>query len=162
MDKYKEVLEVFDKLNIKYDIVYHKPVYTIEEIYDLGYDAGGVVAKNLFLRNDNGKQHYLVVLEKNKTADLKLLRNELNSSRLSFASEERLYKYLKLNKGSVTPLGIINDKECSVEVVFDEDLIDKVKIGVHPNDNTATVFLDFSDLIKVIESNGNKITYVKI
>lgn len=139
-----------------------KPVYTIEEIDDLQYDTGGIVAKNLFLRNDNGKQHYLVVLEKSKTADLKQLRNELNSSRLSFASEDRLYKYLKLNKGSVTPLGIINDKECSVEVVFDKDLLDKEKIGVHPNDNTATVFIAFNDLIRVIESNGNKITYVKI
>ncbi len=162
MDKYKKALDALEELNIKYEIIYHKPVYTIEEIDEIGYDAGGLVAKNLFLRNDNGKKHYLVVIDKGKTADLKELRNALNSSRLSFASEERLYKYLKLSKGSVTPLGIINDEECSVVIVFDEDLKSKGKIGVHPNDNAVTVFLAFEDLIKVIEANGNKISYVKI
>ncbi|MTK11080.1 MAG: prolyl-tRNA synthetase associated domain-containing protein, partial [Clostridiaceae bacterium] len=71
-------------------------------------------------------------------------------------------KYLKLEKGEVTPLGVINDEEGSVEVVFDNDLIGKTKLGVHPNDNTATVWISFEDLKKVVDNNGNKIKYLKI
>jgi Ala-tRNA(Pro) deacylase len=81
---------------------------------------------------------------------------------LTFASEERLFKYLQLRKGEVTPLGIINDLDALVEVVLDKDLIGKNKLGVHPNDNTATVWISFDDLKKIIEQNGNMIHYVTI
>ncbi|GAB6180919.1 hypothetical protein JCM14036_22380 [Desulfotomaculum defluvii] len=81
---------------------------------------------------------------------------------MSFASEGRLFKYLHLHKGEVTPLGIINDNEAFVEVVFDNDLVGKNKLGVHPNVNTATVWISFDDLKKIIEQNGNKIYFVTI
>lgn len=71
-------------------------------------------------------------------------------------------KYLKLTKGAVTPFGILNDKEAVVKVVFDKDLLKMDKIGIHPNDNTATVFLKFEDMKKLIEENGNEIYYVEV
>jgi Ala-tRNA(Pro) deacylase len=93
---------------------------------------------------------------------LKSIRNQLGCSRLSFGSEERLYKYLQLHKGEVSPLAIVNDPDSLVEVVLDEDLKGKSELGFHPGENTATVWISFEDLKKVIEHNGNKIHYVAV
>ena len=114
------------------------------------------------MKNSNGKKHYLVVLKGDKKADLKSIKSQINSTALSFASEERLEKYLGLSKGSVTPLGIINDEEHLVNIVLDEDLKKEEIIGVHPNVNTSTVFISYNDLIKFINSFGNEIFYVNI
>lgn len=162
MSAQEKVFEKLNELNIKYEVVNHPAVFTIEEMDDLKITEQGDVCKNLFLRDEKGKRHFLVVLDKDKKADLKDIQKQLGSTRLSFASAERLDKYLKLQKGEVTPLGVINDEEGSVEVVFDNDLIGKTKLGVHPNDNTATVWISFEDLKKVIDHNGNKIKYLNI
>lgn len=114
------------------------------------------------MKNSNGKKHYLVVLKGDKKADLKSIKSQINSTALSFASEERLEKYLGLSKGAVTPLGIINDDEHLVNIVLDEDLKKEEIIGVHPNVNTSTVFISYNDLIKFINSFGNEIFYVNI
>jgi Ala-tRNA(Pro) deacylase len=162
MDKQQKVFQKLNELNIIYEVFHHPAAFTIEEIDMLGLNDKGDIVKNLFLRDDKGKNHFLVVLEKNKTVDLVRLRSQLGSTRLGFASEERLEKYLQLSKGSVSPFGVINDKLCSVTVVIDKDLISRKKLGIHPNDNTATVFISFDDLIRVIEENGNKIIYMEI
>ncbi|MTK14098.1 MAG: prolyl-tRNA synthetase associated domain-containing protein [Clostridiaceae bacterium] len=162
MSKQEKVFERLNELNIKYEVINHPAVFTIEEMDDLGITEKGNVCKNLFLRDEKGKRHFLVVLDKDKKADLKNIQKHLDSTKLSFASAERLDKYLKLEKGEVTPLGVINDIDASVEVVFDNDLIGNSRLGVHPNDNTATVWISFEDLKKVVEQNGNKIKYVTI
>jgi len=162
MEQRKKVFRKLDELNILYEVINHPAAFTIEELNTLGFDAHDDVAKNLFLRDDRGKNHYLVVVQKDKKVDLKKLREQLGSTKLGFASEERLWKYLQLTKGAVTPLGVINDSTCSVVVVFDKDLVNRQRIGVHPNENTSTVFLSFNDLKRVIESYGNKIIYADV
>ena len=129
---------------------------------ELKLDENGHVVKNLFLKNSNGKKHYLVVLKGDKKADLKSIKSQINSTALSFASEERLEKHLGLLKGAVTPLGIINDEEHLVNVVLDRDLQNEKMLGVHPNVNTSTVFMSYNDLIKFINTFGNEIFYVNI
>ncbi|MPN42790.1 Prolyl-tRNA editing protein ProX [bioreactor metagenome] len=86
----------------------------------------------------------------------------MGCTKLSFASEERLHTYLGLKKGAVTPLGILDDKDHVVEVVFDRDLVGKDRLGVHPCVNTATVWLSFTDLKMLIEENGNTIHTVTL
>ena len=164
MTSREKALAALDGLHIPYRLVEHPAVYTIEEMQALGWpdEQMRCVCKNLFLRNANGKQHFLVVLREDKRADLKALRKELDSTALSFASEERLYKYLGLTKGSVTPLGVLNDDTCTVTVAFDGDLVDAPCLGVHPNDNTASVFLSYQDLKSVIEQHGNEIITVNL
>lgn len=162
MDKQQKAFQRLDELNIEYEMIQHSAAFTIEDLETLEIKNKGDIVKNLFLRDANGKRHFLVVVENTKKVDLKKLRRQLECTALSFASEERLEKCLQLTKGSVSPLGIINDANCAVEVVFDKDLVAKEKIGVHPNDNTATVMLSFEDLKKVIEHNGNKIYFVEI
>ncbi|MGB4658457.1 MAG: prolyl-tRNA synthetase associated domain-containing protein [Mobilitalea sp.] len=155
MDQKQKVYQELDRLDIKYEIIEHPAVYTIEELDSLEeFHDNPCVAKNLFLRDASGKHHFLVVLDKDKKADLKLIRKQLGASTLSFSSEERLMEHLKLTKGSVTPLGIVNDLKHSVEVVMDSTLVDREFIGVHPNDNTATVILSYHDLCVYLQMNG--------
>lgn len=163
MDNPKEkVFKVLNALNIEYKVINHPAAFTVEEMDNLNIIQYGDGCKNLFLRDAKGKRHFLVVLDKDKKADLKSIQEQLGCTRLGFASEERLFKYLHLHKGEVTPLGIINDHEALVEVVFDKDLVGKNKLGVHPNVNTATVWISFDALKKIIEQNGNKIHLVTI
>ena len=131
-------------------------MFTVEEANAIQEQINGVGCKNLFLTNKKGK-YYIYVLEDSKQANLKELQIFLNEKRLSFGKEEELNKILKLTKGSVTPLGIINDKDNLVTILLDKDLIDK-RILALPFVNTKTISLEYKDLIKIIEyTNHNYI-----
>lgn len=162
MEAKEKVYEKLNSMGIKYEIIDHPPVYTIEEMDDLGITMKADICKNLFVRDAKGKKHYIVVLSKEKRADLSNIAAQIMSTKLSFGSEERLDKYLGLKKGAVSPLGIINDANKEVEVVFDKDLIGKENLGVHPNDNSSTVILSYEDLKRFVMENGNRIHYVSI
>ncbi|MGS0763827.1 prolyl-tRNA synthetase associated domain-containing protein [Syntrophomonas curvata] len=163
MDNQKEkVFKILNALNIEYQSINHPAVFTAEEGLNLNISQYGDMCKSLFLSDAQGKRHFLVVLYQDKKADLKSIQKQLGCTRLSFASEERLFKYLHLQKGEVTPLGIINDPDAFVEVVLDKDLAGKNKLGVHPNDNTATVWISFDALKKIIGQNGNMLHFVTI
>lgn len=158
----ENIKEFLNEKGIVYTWFDHVPVYTIEEMMALGLENEKDIAKNLFLRDAKGKRHFLVVIREDKRADLKSLGEMIGAGRLSFASEERLEKYLGLKKGSVTPFGILNDENRAVEVIFDEDFRTAGTIGVHPNDNTASVFLAFSDLEKIVREHGNEVRFLSL
>ena len=103
------VLSVLQTAHIEYHVKEHIPVYTIDEMSALHLPDGEAVAKNLFIRDDKKRTYYIVVIRQEKTANLKALRQTLGSRPLSFASEDDLWKYLKLTKGAVTPLGALNE-----------------------------------------------------
>ena len=158
----EEVYLKLKELNIEYLKIDHIPIYTIDEANNLDIENKEYIAKNLFLRDDKKRNYYLLVVKSNKKIDLNDLKNKINSRRLSFASSEDLEKYLKLKKGSVTPLGVLNDVERKVKVIIDEDILKEEVVGVHPNDNDATVFMKTKDLIRLIELNGNLVECVKV
>jgi len=161
IDKEEEKLyELLDSLGIEYVRYEHKPVYTVEEADNLDIDIPGQHCKNLFLRNKKGNIHYLVLADSKKYIDLKALSKEIGSSGLSFASEERLKKYLGLKTGAVSPFGLINDVEKQVIVLIDKGLTDKDLVNFHPNVNTATIGLSYRDLEKFIKWHGNKYVYI--
>lgn len=158
----EEILERLKELNINYELVEHKAVYNMEEMDALNPDIfkGAAICKNLFLRDQKGKRHFLVVLKEEKQANLSELSKLLLSTKLSFASSERLMKYLSVIPGAVNPLSIINDKEKKVEVILDKDLLKEEKIGVHPGINTVTVILSPLDLERYVKENGNKLKLI--
>ncbi|WP_405725339.1 prolyl-tRNA synthetase associated domain-containing protein [Anaerotignum sp.] len=156
----QEIKSFLEEKNIPFEWVEHKAVYTIEEMEELGLESMDEIAKNLFLRDQKGKRHFLVVIRADKQANLKELGEKLGVGKLSFASEERLEKYMGLKKGAVSPLGILNDENCAVEVFFDEDFTKMPRIGVHPNENTASVYLSPEDLLRVIREHGNELEIV--
>lgn len=157
----KKVFDVMESMSISYNVVEHPAVYTIEDVDKLNIDNKNEIVKNLFIRDDKKQRYFLIVLHKNKRVNLKEIRKNLNCKPLSFASEVDLYKYMKLSKGAVTPFGILNDTECKVEVVLDKDILLFENIGVHPNDNTATVWIHPPDLEAIIRTHGNPISYLE-
>ena len=145
--------EILKELNIEYEEVSHEKVMTVEEAMKLENMIEGIGSKNLFLTDK--KNYYLIILEENKRANIKELANILECKKLSFASSERLKEVLDLEEGSVTPFGIINDKDNKVDLVIDKDLIGK-KLLFHPNTNTKTMSINYDDLIKFIEYEKHK------
>ena len=155
----EEILQRLKELGIQYELIEHKAVFNMEEMDALGKDffKGAAICKNLFLRDQKGKRHFLVTMKEEKQANLAEIAKSCLATKLSFASEERLKKYLNLTPGAVTPLAIINDEQKAVEVILDKDLFKEEKIGVHPGVNTATVIIFPADLEKYIKANGNKL-----
>lgn len=164
MTQREKVLSKLDELGIEYKMIVHPPVHTIEDMEKLGIFTDGEVCKNLFLRNANGKIHYVVSMLKDKHPDIQgELKPQLQSSRLSFGSDERLQKHLGLHSGEVSPFGIINDESGEVKVVLDSELKKQTGyIGFHPNDCTAFVWLKFDGLMKYINHFGNEVIFVDI
>ena len=151
-----DIYEVLNKLNIEYQMVEHEEVFTAEQSKHIKNMIEGVGGKTLFLKDKNN--YYLDLLDDERQANLKFLSKSLNIGRLSFGNEDELYDKLKLKKGSVTPLGIINDNS-SVILIIDKTLKGK-KILTHPNINTATVSIRYDDLIKFIKYCNN--TYYEV
>ena len=157
----QKIYDFLDSKGIAYEKLEHDAVFTMEEMDAAGITQKGTVCKNLFLRDAKGKTHYLVTVPEEKHVDLKDLADEIGSTRLSFASEERLIKHLGVTHGSVSPLCILNDETESVIMVFDRDLVGDKAVGIHPNDNTATMWLDFKDIKEIITKHGNDIVFAK-
>jgi len=160
-EKEQKVYRTLDTLDIPYVRHEHPPVYTVEEAEKHWENITGAHCKNLFLRNKKGNRHYLVVLDSSKRADLKALEKQLGEDRLSFASPERLMRYLGLEIGAVSPFGLINDTQKEVQVIIDQDLKDADSINFHPNVNTATVGMSFSNFEKFLSFCGQPIRFLR-
>jgi Ala-tRNA(Pro) deacylase len=146
------LFDELDKLNIKYEYVKHEEVHTIEEADKLNIDIEGVGAKALFL-TDKKDHYYVLVIEENKKADFKKLKEIVG--KLSFANEFDEEKILGLKNGGITPMAVCNDIDNKVIVIFDKELADK-KILVHPNDTAMTMSINTKDIIKYIEHYNHK------
>ncbi len=157
----KEIYDFFNNQGINFEVTEHKAVFNMEELSNVDLPYPECDAKNLFVRDEKKKNYYLITVKGDKRVNLKEFRKAHGLKNLSFASPEDLLSILKLTPGSVTPLGLLNDEENKVHFFLDQEF-NGGKIGVHPNDNTATVWLDVSDLIKIIENSGNEVTVTEI
>lgn len=155
-----EVIALLEERGIAHEKVEHEAVFTMEGMAALQLPFAHEVVKNLFLRDDKKRAYYLVVMPEDKPANLKELRRSLASRPLRFASEDDLDAILGLRAGAVTPFGVLNDDERRVTVVFDEELRDYAGLGVHPNDNTATLHVALDDVLALVEEHGNPVQFV--
>lgn len=158
----QNIYDILANLGIEYVEYKHEAFFTCEQsedFYNKYPDAGK--SKNLFLRNKKGNKHYLVIVEANKRVDLKKLAKDLGEQALSFASPERLMKYLGLTPGSVSPFGLINDGNKEVKVFVDNDLMTHGKLHYHPNINTATLEIKREDLNKFLDYCGNDFAFIE-
>lgn len=156
------VFQILDKLGINYQVFRHVAVFTVEEADSLNLGIDGAKNKSLFLRNAKGDKHYLVMLNGEKRLDLPRLQTLLSETKLSFASPERLLKYLRLTPGSVSPFGLINDKEHHVHAIVDTQLLTYKQLAFHPNINTMTMAMPTEDFKKYLENTGNKTSYLDL
>jgi len=154
------VYSALGKLSIEFDVYEHPPLDTIDIALKYWKDIDAVHCKNLFFRNHKGKKHYLVIIKDTTPFSIYSLEQKLKQGKLSFASEKRLQKYLGVFPGSVSPFGLLNDTEQHVYIFIDEQLQNSDRISFHPNDNTASLVLRYTDFIKYLDSTGNKYEFI--
>ncbi len=153
----QETYAFLDSLKIPYETAEHRAAFTMEDISEMELPHPECEAKNLFVRDNRKRNYYLITIKGEKRIDLKSFRKEFGLRPLTFASEEDLWQFLALKPGSVTPLGLLNDSEKAVKFFLDSEFLESPGlIGIHPNENTATVWLKTEDLLKIIRSHGNE------
>ena len=172
MTREETVLDFLSKHDISYSIYHHPEGKTIAEAKQWWTDDGSVHCKNLFFRNHKGNKHYLVCFHCDHDLDIHDLEHRLKASlvsqglpscgKLSFASPERMMRYLGLEPGSVSPFGLINDSEHHVHLFLDETLRCASLLSFHPNDCRGTVVISNEAFHKYLEAVGNVYEYIKL
>ena len=157
-----ELYQLLSDLSIPYLYREHPPASTIDDALLYWKDLDSGLCKNIFFRNHKGNRHYLVILEHQRQLDIHDLEKRLKQGKLSFASDQRLMKYLGLTPGSVSPFGLINDREHHVHLFIDEKLQDYINLAFHPNDNRATLVIAKNDLLKFIEHCENTYEFIRL
>jgi Ala-tRNA(Pro) deacylase len=156
------VRERLESLGIAFERFEHPPVATVEEAEQHWADIDATHCKNLFLRNQKGNRHYLVIIVHSKKADLRGVADQIGDGKLSFGSPERLMTHLGVTPGSVSPFGLINDRDHAVRVVLDRDLKTATRLSFHPNINTVTLTVASADFARFLESCSNPVQYVTV
>jgi Ala-tRNA(Pro) deacylase len=156
------VVAKLQELGIAFTRHEHPPVATVDEAAAHWSGIDATHCKNLFLRNQKGSRHYLVVLTASKKADLRAVAEQIGDGKLSFASPERMMTHLGLTPGSVSPFGLINDREHAVRVVLDRDFQNATRLAFHPNINTATFTIAAADFARFLAACGNPVQHVAI
>ena len=157
----EEIYAMLLQRHIWHEITKHKAVFHMGELADVELPYPESDGKNLFVRDDKRRSYYLITVKGDKRVNLKELRLSCGTRPLSFASAEELKSLLGLAPGSVTPLGLLNNEARLVHFFLDEAFLSEPSIiGVHPNDNTATLWLKAGDLISLIEEHGTPVSIV--
>ena len=156
---------VYDLLNINnisYEYIEHPaaPTIDIAKQYIGGEDV--VLCKNLFFRNHKGNKHYLVIMDSSHQMDIHDIEKQLHEGKLSFASPERMMKYLGVTPGSVSLFTLLNDINHEVILFIDESLKLTKKVSFHPNDNTASLIITSEDMLKVIDLMENNKEFLQL
>ena len=156
----QEVYAYLNTLDIPFERHEHPPVFTAEEgeRHWAGIDA--THSKNLFLRNQKGDRHYLVIVMHSKRVDLRGVASQIGDGKLSFASPERMMTHLGVTPGSVSPFGLINDRNHHVRVFIDRDLQSAARLSFHPNVNTVTVTISTADFERFLAARANTVQYI--
>lgn len=161
--KKDEIYKFLKNIGVKFKLDNHKAVFSMGELDDESLKYPNRQSKNLFLKDRKKQNYYLITVLGDKRVNLKEFSNKFKTKRLSFATPDELFEILNLTPGSVTPFGILNDKNNKVECFLDSEfMLENHIIGVHPNDNTATIWLKTDDLVKIIKNHGNKISVVNL
>ena len=159
----KEIYDYLRQQNIWHEITEHAAVFNMEELDAVALPYPDCNAKNLFVRDDKRRSYYLISVKGDKRVDLKEFRKTYETKPLTFVKPDELADILGLIPGAVSPFGLLNDAEKKVVFYIDGAFRDdKGVIGIHPNDNTATVWLKVEDLIRIIQEHGNEVRIVDI
>lgn len=163
LPKEMAVYELLDKLKIPYERIDHDQADTMEACEEIDKRLGVTMCKNLFLRNQQKTTFFLLLIPGDKKFMTKDLSKQLGISRLSFAEPEFMEKYLNITPGSVSVLGLMNDKDWYVDLLIDKDVLDAEYIGCHPCINTSSLKIKTSDIIqKFLRHTGHRHTVVRL
>ncbi len=147
LEKEIRTYDLLDKLGIEYERVDHEAADTMEACAAIDEIlAPAVICKNLFLCNAQKTRFYLLMIPENKKFKTKDLSKQINSARLSFAGPEYMEKFLDITPGSVSVLGLMNDKDKNVQLLVDEDVLKRELLGCHPCINTSSLRMKTMDV----------------
>ena len=163
IDKEERVYDLLDQLNIDYQRIDHEEANTMEVCLEIEKSLKSTICKNLFLVNSNKSQYYLLMLKENKKFKTKVISKQINSSRLSFGSDEKMLEYLDITPGSVSLLGLMNDHDFKVQLFMDKDLLQDEYLGCHPCINTSSLRIKMKDVFeKIIPSLHHEPIFVEV
>ena len=163
IDKEERVYDLLDQLNIDYQRLDHQEANTMEVCLEIEKNLKSTICKNLFLVNSNKSQYYLLMLKENKKFKTKVISKQINSSRLSFGSDEKMLEYLDITPGSVSLLGLMNDHDFKVQLLMDKDLLQDEYLGCHPCINTSSLRIKMQDVFeKIIPSLHHEPIFVEV
>ena len=155
--------EFLDCIGVAYRFYEHEPVETMEDCKEVAKTSGAQFCKNLFLQNRQGTEFYLLLIDQDKKFRTAEVSKLIGKSRLSFGSSEKLYKYLGVHGGAITPVGLMFDTSNKVQVLIDRSLLDMEEISVHPLVNNATVVLKTTDITRTLmKKTGHSPIFIEI
>ena len=143
------VYDLLDSLNIEYYRIDHSPANHFEDCEEIEKVLDNVLCKNLFLCNRQHTKFYMLMMPADKVFKTKELSSQIGSSRLSFAESEYMEKFLDVTPGSVSIMGLMNDKENNVQLLVDEDVLKPVYVGCHPCINTSSIRMKTKDMFEI-------------
>ena len=161
-ERIEKVLAYLNEKGLEFSWYTHPEAPTIEIARQYWKQDGSKHCKNLFFRNHKGNRHYLVVLDCERDLDIHDLEKRLHQGKLSFASPQRMEKYLGLQPGSVSPFGLINDIDNHVHLFMDKNLKDETSLSFHPNDNHATVVIATEEFMRYLDAVGNSFEFIEL
>lgn len=163
LDKEVRTYDLLDETGVEYWRVDHEEACTMEVCEAIDKALGAMICKNLFLCNRQKTKFYLLMMPADKVFKTKELSQQINSARLSFAGAEDMEKYLDITPGSVSILGLMNDKENAVQLLVDEDILKDEFVGCHPCINTSSLKIRTEDLFgKVLNAMNHDMTVVHL
>ena len=156
LEKEIRVYDLLDELGIGYQRIDHEAAMTMEACAAIDEALDATICKNLLLCNRQCTDFYLLMIPGDKVFKTSVLSKQIGSSRLSFASPEYMEQFLDITPGSVSVLGLMNDKENRVQLLIDEDVLKGEFFGCHPCINTSSLRIAIRDLMdKVIPAMGH-------
>jgi Ala-tRNA(Pro) deacylase len=156
------VYATLQSLGIEFERHEHEAAATVLEAEAHWAAIDAMHFKNLFVRNQKGTRHYLLIVRHSKRADLRAIADQIGDGKLSFGSPDRLMTHLGVTPGSVSPFGLIHNRDHAVRVVIDRDLKSADRVSFHPNINTVTITLGRTDFEKFLGNCGNPVQYVSV
>jgi len=149
LEREMAVYDLLDKLGIEYVRVDHEEANTMEACEEIDRALGTAMCKNLFLCNRQKTNFYLLMMPGDKPFKTKDLSQQIGSARLSFAEAEFMEEYLNILPGSVSVMGLMNDKEQHVQLLMDREVVESENLGCHPCVNTSSLRLSMADLMEI-------------
>ena len=151
---YQKVVDQLNELGIPFQIVEHEPVLTTEQADRFIEGIEGVRTKTMFLTNKKKRNFYLVIIDDAKRLDMDVFKEIVEENRIKMASAETLNNKMMLLPGTVSPFGLLNNRDKDIQVYFDQEIVSEERMCFHPNTNEKTIFVNTEDLFTFLKAIG--------
>ena len=158
----EQVFKELEKMGIEYEVVNHPPAFTTQEADSYIEGKEGVRSKTMFMSDKKKRNFYLLILDDSKRLDIKKIGELINEKSLRLGNEENLKSKMNLQFGSVSPFGLLNNKEKDIKVYVDKEILNEKIITFHPNENDVTIFIKINDMFKFFDNLNYKYELIEM